>query len=240
VPKTAEMIAGVLRRQIVDGTFAEGDPLPSESELIDRFGVSRPSVREALRILESEKLITVRRGAHGGARACRPNLTVVARYLGLLMEMDGVTLADVYTARSAIEPVAVRLLANRADRAAAVHELRGLLVAQRASYEDPDAAAAAITHFHQRLVELSGNQTLALLWGALREVLASEVLDVVVGTQLTPRRRKAREDLISRALDLIEAGEAEAARDVWLDQMTKASQIVLKLHGAKTVVDALG
>ena len=235
VPKTAEMIAGVLRRQIVDGTFNEGDALPTEAELINHFGVSRPSVREGLRILESERLITVRRGAHGGARACRPDLKVAARQLSLLMQIDGVTLADVYIARSAIEPPAVRLLASRPDRAAGLEELREMLVAQRTQFNDPQAAGEAVTAFHERLVQLSGNRTLALLWGALVEVLQDEVMDVVGSTTLTARRQQARERQISHVLDLIEKGDAEAAGDAWLEQMNRAAQVVLKAHGTKTV-----
>ena len=67
VPKMAEVIVERLRRQIVRGELTEGEALPSEHELQARFGVSRPTLREAFRILESESLITVRRGAHGGA-----------------------------------------------------------------------------------------------------------------------------------------------------------------------------
>ena len=77
-PKTAELIAGHIRRQIVRGELREGDTLPSELNLMEQFGVSRPTLREAFRILEAESLISVRRGLRQAAparrafrRACR-------------------------------------------------------------------------------------------------------------------------------------------------------------------------
>ena len=82
VPKMAELVAAQLRRKIVRGELAEGEALPSESALMAEFAVSRPTLREAFRVLESESLISVRRGARGGARVQVPEGTVAARYAG--------------------------------------------------------------------------------------------------------------------------------------------------------------
>ena len=64
-PKTAELVAGTLRRMVVDGQLKDGDFLPNEAELMAHFGVSRPTLREAVRVLESERLVEVRRGSRG-------------------------------------------------------------------------------------------------------------------------------------------------------------------------------
>ncbi|MBN9593367.1 MAG: FadR family transcriptional regulator, partial [Alphaproteobacteria bacterium] len=72
VPKAAELIADVIRRQIVVGELKEGEPLPAEALLMAQFKVSRPTLREAFRILETDGLIQVRRVAGGGARARLP------------------------------------------------------------------------------------------------------------------------------------------------------------------------
>jgi DNA-binding FadR family transcriptional regulator len=82
VPKTAELVAQRLRRQIISGDLAEGDALPSETTLTETFGISRPTLREAFRVLEAEQLISVRRGARGGARVHAPSADVAARYAG--------------------------------------------------------------------------------------------------------------------------------------------------------------
>ncbi|MGY1743853.1 MULTISPECIES: FadR/GntR family transcriptional regulator [unclassified Blastococcus] len=239
VPKTAEVVADVLRRQIVRGELAEGDLLPAEPALMRRFGVSRPSLREALRVLESEGLVAVRRGARGGVRVCRPSLAVAATHLGLLMQVEGVTLADVFGARVAIEPVAARLLAGSPDRQRAVAELRELLAREGDVVDDPAAYAEATTTFHRRLVEASGNKTLALLWGALHEVLAEEMRDLTDPSLVAPKRA-GRVRVVGRLLELVEAGDEDGAGDFWREQLLRVSRGVLRRHGGKTVVDVLG
>src|ERR1051325_1239182 len=113
VPKTAELVATQLRNQIVRGELKEGDALPPETNLMEQFGVSRPTLREAFRVLESEALITVRRGSRGGARIDVPNDSVAARYAGLVLQYRGATWADVLEARAVIEPPCAGLLAAR-------------------------------------------------------------------------------------------------------------------------------
>src|SRR5215469_13170744 len=85
-PKTSELIAAQLRRQIVRGAVKPGEKLPPETRLMEQFGVSRPTIREAFRILETERLITVRPGSRGGAQVVAPDPTVAARYVGLLLQ----------------------------------------------------------------------------------------------------------------------------------------------------------
>src|SRR4051794_16093662 len=112
-PKMATVVAAKLRRRIIRREISEGEMLPSEAELMKEFGVSRPTLREALRLLESESLISIRRGARGGAQVCLPEVAVAARYMGDLLQARSVTLVDVYDARTMIEPQAARLLAER-------------------------------------------------------------------------------------------------------------------------------
>src|SRR5580693_5576995 len=78
-PKTSELIATQLRRQIVRGTVKPGEKLPPETRLMEQFGVSRPTIREAFRILETEGLIVVRPGSRGGAQVVAPDQTAPDR-----------------------------------------------------------------------------------------------------------------------------------------------------------------
>src|SRR3954454_17932628 len=113
VPKTAELVAAELRRRIVAGDLDEGDALPPEALLRETFGVSRPTLREAYRVLESEGLIEVHRGARGGARVRVPNDEAAARYAGLVLEHRGATLADFCAVRTLIEPLLAPRIAHR-------------------------------------------------------------------------------------------------------------------------------
>ncbi|MEX5633929.1 FadR/GntR family transcriptional regulator, partial [Parafrankia sp. FMc2] len=158
VPKTAELVAAQLRRQIVRGELVEGDALPPEAVLMEQFGVSRPTLREAFRVLESEALISVRRGAHGGARVHTPDGQVAARYAGLVLEHRHTTVADVHTAHTLLEPAAVRLLAT--------HHTDTTLTALHTALTHTDP-----NHFHHQLLEHAGNQTLTMIAGMLRHIL---------------------------------------------------------------------
>ncbi len=95
-----QQIADELRRLIVSGELSEGDSLGHEPELVERFGVSRPSLREALRILEAEGLISVVRGMLGGVVVHVPDERMTARTAALVLQARNVSLADVYEARS--------------------------------------------------------------------------------------------------------------------------------------------
>src|SRR5882672_6178330 len=101
--KMAGMVALRVRQMIVHGELIEGDWLPTEAELMEQFGVSRPTLREAFRLLEADQLIRIRRGPPGGARVHLPGPDAAAPLFGLLLTLAGTTVRDVYEARLVIE-----------------------------------------------------------------------------------------------------------------------------------------
>lgn len=231
VPKTAEVVARTLRAQIVGGAIGVGEPLPSEAALMEQFGISRPSLREAFRILESERLIEVRRGSRGGARAVKPDIAVAARYLGVIMQFDRVPLKDVFLARAYFEPLGFRLLADNADRESAIAELRELL-------DDIGSAPSiptAYVEFFLRLFSLAGNRPMELLYGALTEVVGSELEDTTRTDASTAASVKRS---LSKALSLAEKGDGQAAGEFWTKQMLSVVDDVSQHHAGKTLVEA--
>src|SRR4051794_12705230 len=172
-----QQIADELRSLIVSGELADGASLGREPDLVERFGVSRPSLREALRILEAEGLITVVRGVLGGVVVHHPDERMTARTAALVLQSRNVTLGDVQQARSVIEPACVRMLAE-APRRAMIKELTALIGEQRRVVEDPEAFGQANARFHERLVALTGNQTLSIVAEMLNEVVARAVTAV--------------------------------------------------------------
>ena len=231
VPKTAEVVASTLRVQIVTGVIGVGDALPSEAVLMEQFGISRPSLREAFRILESERLIEVRRGARGGARAVKPDVSVAARYLGVIMQFDQVALKDVFVARAYFEPLGFRLLAGCDDRKAAVTELRGLLD----DLGQAPSIPTAYVEFFLRLFSLSGNRPMELLFGALTEVVGSELEDVATTDARTAANLKK---VLNKALDLAAKGDGKGAAEFWTTQMLSVVNSVAEHHAGKTLVEA--
>src|ERR1700675_4512433 len=116
-PRIAEIVADELRRQIIDGDLADGDLLPRQEVLVEQFNVSLVSLREALRILETEGLVSVRRGNRGGAVVHAPAKSSAAYMLGLVLQSDSVPLTDLGLALQELEPSCAAFPAQSADRA---------------------------------------------------------------------------------------------------------------------------
>ena len=163
VPKTAEIVAKHVRDRIVRGELQDGDALPSENVLMTQFGISRPTLREAFRILEAEALITVRRGARGGARVHPPSPEVAARYAAVVLQHRGATVDDLQAARVLFEAPLAGMLANRPDRTAIVDDLTALLEETEARVDDPEAMVALHFEFHRLVVASTGNPVVMLL-----------------------------------------------------------------------------
>jgi DNA-binding FadR family transcriptional regulator len=231
-----QQIADELRRLIVEGGVADGELLGHEPELIERFGVSRPSLREALRILEAEGLITVVRGVHGGVRVRQPDHTQAARTAALVLQARNVSLADVFAARSTIEPAAVRLVAEGRGRKAAAKALQALIAEQEEVIDDGEEFGRANARFHEELVGLTGNQTLRILIEMLNEVVSRAVAAVSQPDSVATRKRGTRSQ--ARLAALIEAGDADAAEAHWRTHMEVVGKVMLGQQ-AKTVVDLL-
>src|SRR3954470_17930584 len=238
----AELIADQLRKQIVKGELVEGEVLPSEAELLERFSVSRPTLREAFRILESESLITVRRGAHGGARVNAPNPDTAARYAGLILEYRGATLRDVYDARSVIEPGCAGLLAVRRTAA----DITALRASAKLANDETDPLKRIHLHtdFHALVVDLSKNETLTVLTGMLRHII-DQVTWEAVEQQTEKEAAAAADDHGNRAhnklIELIVAKDAAGATALWRKHLDAAEEYVLGRGGVseKTVLDLL-
>ena len=235
VPKTAELVAARIRRQIVRGEVVEGDALLPEAELMAEFGVSRPTLREAFRILESESLISVTRGSRGGARVHPPDIRVAARYAGLFLQHAGTTLEDVQDARLVIEPPAARRLAERKDEKAA-EILRTHIASEWEVVDQAHEFAELSTRFHELVMELAGNQTMAMVVGMLHDIVemhAESSMSKALDVASTKRAVRSHEKLVK----LIESGDAEGAESHWRRHVQNAAQRTLDAAGAKSVVD---
>ena len=119
-PRLADAVAAVLRERIIEGSLGDGDLLPKQDELLEEFRISRPSLREALRILESEGLIRVRRGNVGGSVVEVPTAETSAYMFGLVLQSRRGTITDLAAAIKHIEPITASLCALRSDRGKAV------------------------------------------------------------------------------------------------------------------------
>jgi GntR family transcriptional regulator, transcriptional repressor for pyruvate dehydrogenase complex len=231
-----KLVADRLRLDIVDGQLDEGDPLGTEAELVERFEVSRPTLREALRILEAEGLISVGRGVLGGVTVHRPDQRMTARAAALVLQSRNVDLADVFDASAIIEPAAVRSVAASRVSASAAKQLRGIISEEKRAIGDVVAFANAQVRFHEEIVTLTGNRTLLIVMEMLNEVVARAVEDVIAQTRpedVAARRRAIRSHEL--LVDLIETGDGEAAQAHWNTHMARLRRSLLADRGASVV-----
>jgi GntR family transcriptional repressor for pyruvate dehydrogenase complex len=175
-PRLADVVADQLRSRILSGELPDGSMLPKQEELLEEFRVSPPSVREALRILEAEGLVTVRRGNVGGAIVHEPKAAKAAYMLAMVLERRQVGLDDVSQGIARLEPSCAAACAQRTDRARAVLPALAASIADaEASLDDPELFASAARAFHERMVATCGNETLMVVVGAVEAIWSGQV-----------------------------------------------------------------
>lgn len=230
-------IADQLRGLIISGGLDEGELLGTEAGLLERFDVSRPSLREALRILETDGLISIMRGALGGVVVRRPDQRMTARAAALVLQSRSVPLADVFDASAVIEPAAVRMVAVSRGHQRAAERLREIVLEQKRTIDDSLDYTNATIAFHSEIVLLAGNQTLLLVCEMLNEVITRAIADVLTRSSEespTMRRRTIRSH--ERLIELIAAGDGDAAQTYWNSHMAQLRRTLLG-ERARTVVD---
>jgi DNA-binding FadR family transcriptional regulator len=212
LPRMAEVVADSLRGKILAG---EIEVVPRLDALIREYDVGPPAAREALRILETEGLITVRRGNVGGAQVHLPTNDHVAYSLSLVLQASATTLTDVGDALRQLEPVCAAMCATREDRGTTVvPALRELNAQQAQAIGDRPATWRITDAFHAALVRECGNRTLVQVVGALERVWGSHAKTVLLAddVELAPERLwKAALKEHQQITDAIDKGDADRA-----------------------------
>ena len=169
----ANQIVIQVREALFEGRFQPGDLLGSEKDLAAQFDVSRITVRDALRTLETMGIIEIRVGAGGGARIAQGNLDYYSDALSIQFKLSGITEHEVLDLQIAIEGAAIELAAlNRSQ--ADLDKLVGLLDEAERLLDDPAVFTQSGQKFHLAIVEASGNRAFIAQFKALRYVVWSK------------------------------------------------------------------
>jgi GntR family transcriptional regulator, transcriptional repressor for pyruvate dehydrogenase complex len=230
--RIAETVAAEIRGRILaaDGSYR----LPTQDQLVTEFGVSYPSIREALRILETEGLVTVRRGNVGGAEVHRPDESSAAYHLGLALQARRVTLGDLAGGLQVLEPLCAAECARRSDRDTEL--VPALLANVAASAEltgDGVAFTRAAREFHDLLVTFNPNATirhvvgsLVALWSAQEQSWA----EVVSSSGEYPSEPEAARAVRThqRIADEIAAGRADEVERIARAHLAATQKVVLE------------
>jgi DNA-binding FadR family transcriptional regulator len=191
-------------------------------------------------VLESERLVEVRRGSRTGARVRVPGPEIVARPAGLLLELSGATIADLMTARSGIEPMAARLLAE-SGTSEVFDELDRMLDEHLPDDWRSDRLPETTGDFHLRMVQLSGNATLAIISGMLHEITVRHT--AFVFKEGRPVSKADYDKLMRsyrRLMQLLRSGDGAAAEAHWRKHLDVARGLMLEGLEDVKVRDVMG
>lgn len=217
-------VADAIKQWVVEHDLKQGDKLPNEGEMITKFGVSKGTVREALRILEAQGLILTKTGPGGGSIVDKVSAERARALLANYFYFQDLSVADVYQLRKVLEPELVASLAGKLD-AEQLDKLQ--LLANRHPQPARDADEEKQRHiasleFHAQLAEYAANPLLGFVIGFMSRILTD--LTVFRGLYDPPNLdlwRKGRE----HQLDLVaalRAGDADAARKIMTSHMKVA------------------
>jgi len=209
VPKSCDVLAERLHKQIVDGAYPPGAALPTERELVSATGLSRGSVREALRILEAQGLARTRPGRYGGTVVAKPSDESLGSHIHSFAKVHGVPLHALVEARQALEPMIAYLAAkNRTGEDLA--ELQAISARlNAAAVDDVPRFLEENANWHSALATASHNDLLR----AFTASISALMLDVSrIRNFASNEVRQLVTTAHRRILQAIEAQDAETAR----------------------------
>lgn len=189
-----------IRTAILSRQYQPGDRLPTEREMARQFGVSRVTIRDALRALEAAGLVEIRVGGHGGPYVAAPSSAALTESLSNHFQLQGSTFRELAEARLALETTAARLAAERATEED--------LAAMRGALEEAAESAVRSVDFHTALVSSAHNKALLLMWSATRALLA-EAFDTLHARQ--PDMADVARKVHRRLYEAIEKRDGELA-----------------------------
>jgi DNA-binding FadR family transcriptional regulator len=242
VPKTSEVIARWLRRELLRSRPRPGDALPSETELRERFGVSRPTIREAVRILETQHLVKVARGAFGGARFSLPEARMVSESTGIYLQAHGTTHAELNEARIALEPRLIGFMAGKLSPEA-IARLKAEVQRQGEAVDDVRGFSRAHEDFYAVLAEVCPNRLIALELLTLRDLIQAQT-ELVGDTwvQHAPRSRAGmvrHVEVKREVVDHLEAGRAAQAEALWTRMLEAQQRLTAEIGVGDDPIEAL-
>ncbi len=207
VPKASEVLAGRLRELIIQGRISPGDFLPSERDLVLESGLSRTSVRDALRVLETDGLISTKVGRTGGSMVTLPGRASVARSVEVFVRTHGIRLESLLECRGAVEPTLARLAAKNRTQAQ-LDEITAIHETFVASVDDVPSYKNINLDWHLAVARASANEPLT----ALMEAVSMPIRDAMDYRHVTtPELRQAAVKAHTVILKAIAEQDGDAA-----------------------------
>lgn len=217
IGRISEVIVEQVRLLIRQGQLSAGDRLPSERELCERFGVSRVTVREALRVLEANGLVEIRVGARGGAFVTAPSSRLVGEGITDLITLATLTAVEVTEARMVFELGIVPLVVDRADDddIAALYEICDR---SAAALQDDEYPLSLSAEWHARYAQSAHNRAVLMLVESLHGPLLMSLERARQAAPLHGRKGVEEHRLLVDAIAAGDAGRATKLMRTHLDR----------------------
>lgn len=175
--KASVAVARRIVKDLVDNGFQVGDRFPAEPDMLRAYGVSRETLREGLRLLEVQGLITIHRGPGGGPKAAPVNAAYLARSASLYFHVAGATYREVFDAWAELEPGLVGRVARLEDREEVTRVFTPFADPTSVDVNDPEAVFYQSADFHSEVGRLSGNRVLVLLLQSINHILTELMME---------------------------------------------------------------
>jgi len=202
VPKKAELVARDILRDILVRNVVPGELLASEAEMQAQYGVARGSLREALRILEVQGIISLRPGSNGGAVVCAVGPAEFGRMTAMYLQATRVSLNELLQARQVIESVMAQVAARerRPELIAKLEVLRDRMQGVDMDRGSPEYVDVAM-EFHRLICGSSSNGVLNLIGQGLIEAFLSRVINSPFVPELRKQAMREHRAVIQAIID---------------------------------------
>lgn len=221
----SEQVARLLLDRIIGSNLEPGSSLGTEAELLNAFRVSRPTLRESLRILESQGLLTLRPGPKGGILVARPNIESLVHTFSVLLRVNNVPFRDVLRARMAIEPALVRdaaLYGTEDD----FDEMQATIERLEEAGNDAAVVYRENREFHNIIARAAHNPVLEMFWSTIRVLASGEG----AGLRYSKSNRTHIIDSHKRILTALRARDPDAAQAQIEDHLGELDQLLTVRH----------
>ena len=229
--KFAQEVANSIKESIFDGTYESGDKLPSESELAKLFGVSKVSIRQAIRVLENSGIVYTKQGVDGGIFVSEADSVAVSSYLSDMLKLKRVSQSDLTFTRMIFEPDIASLVANVWEgddlEAARVNIHEAQIALDRG---DVGGARLLNLAFHRLFCAITRNPVIIFTLNSVIDVLEENVLNIKLDKEFV--EKELEEHIV--LLGMIERREADQACKEMRKHITKIHEKLEELHRAKS------
>lgn len=224
--KRSMHIVNQVRQAILNGKLPPGHRLPSEKELLLQFGVSKHTLREALRALESMGFIEIRQGAGGGPVICEIDMENTREMIASFLYFKNVSIQHLCEVRKIFEPYLARLAAERSTPED-VEALKSMTESYRKSLKRRKPAIKDEVNFHVILAKASGNPVMTLILDFVNNLLKDLKAHLKPGLEFSEMVLAAHE----RILEAIVARDGQAASDRMYEHICEVEEGLKELLG---------